>query len=147
MPKPTNIDVAKYMFTEDVKFLQKALVKHPTKPGQFVLIKRSLDDTKRPGEWDFAGGNVSFGELHDLALRREIREEVGIKVDEITPLQVISNFDESMQTYYLTIFYTCKAKSTDIVLSFEHSDFCWASKEQALELLEQDWLKAAVNCL
>lgn len=48
--------------------------------GQIALQKRSFDDKSFPGHWDFsAGGHVDPGETVDLAAKREVFEEIGLK--------------------------------------------------------------------
>lgn len=48
--------------------------------GDIYLQKRPAWKDVQPGKWDTAtGGHVDFGESVDAALRREIREELGIK--------------------------------------------------------------------
>jgi isopentenyldiphosphate isomerase len=47
--------------------------------GELYLQKRPEWKDIQPGKWDTAcGGHVDFGENVDMALRREVREELGI---------------------------------------------------------------------
>ncbi len=46
--------------------------------GQILLLRRSETDPQRPGDWDFAGGNIEPGEDIVAGLLREIAEEVGM---------------------------------------------------------------------
>lgn len=47
--------------------------------GELYLQKRSMDKDIQPGKWDTAvGGHIDYGETVEEALRREVREEVGI---------------------------------------------------------------------
>ena len=47
--------------------------------GDLYLQKRSMTKDIQPGKWDTAvGGHVDYGETIEEALRREVREELGI---------------------------------------------------------------------
>jgi len=47
--------------------------------GELYLQKRAMDKDIQPGKWDTAvGGHVDYGEETEHALRREVREELGI---------------------------------------------------------------------
>ena len=47
--------------------------------GELYLQKRSLRKDIQPGKWDTAvGGHIDYGETVEEALRREVREELGI---------------------------------------------------------------------
>ncbi len=52
--------------------------------GELYLQKRAMSKDIQPGKWDTAvGGHVDYGETVEDALRREVREELG--VTEFTP--------------------------------------------------------------
>lgn len=52
--------------------------------GELYLQKRAMSKDIQPGKWDTAvGGHVDYGEAVEDALRREVREELG--VTEFTP--------------------------------------------------------------
>jgi isopentenyldiphosphate isomerase len=47
--------------------------------GALYLQKRSMDKDIQPGKWDTSvGGHVDYDETVEQALRREVREELGI---------------------------------------------------------------------
>lgn len=46
--------------------------------GEFLLQRRALTKAFRPGEWDIHLGHAQAGETGLEAMRREVREEVGL---------------------------------------------------------------------
>ncbi|MBO5225332.1 MAG: NUDIX domain-containing protein [Parabacteroides sp.] len=47
--------------------------------GELYLQKRSMTKDIQPGKWDTAvGGHMDYGETVEEALRREVREELGV---------------------------------------------------------------------
>lgn len=47
-----------------------------------VLLQKRAPGRAMEGCWEFPGGKVEEGELSEAALARELREELGIEVDE-----------------------------------------------------------------
>jgi len=140
MPKSKDVEKRKYMFTDDIKFLQKAVVFHPEKDGVFLALKRSPDSFSRSNDWDLPGGNVLFGELHEESLRKEIREETDLGVEKIKPVQVLTNYDASQKIYYIFIGFICRAMGSDVSLSEEHVEFRWVTKREFTALKPEQYL-------
>jgi 8-oxo-dGTP diphosphatase len=46
-----------------------------------LLSARRTEPSALAGGWEFPGGKVDPGERHDEALRRELREELGVEVE------------------------------------------------------------------
>lgn len=55
-----------------------------TKNGRFLVEKRRLDDEVDPGLVEVPGGHVDTGESLEAALKRELREELGIQVNRMS---------------------------------------------------------------
>jgi len=105
---------------------QKAIIFNQDK---FLVIKRGETASSNPNKWDFPGGYVDFGEdLYD-SIKREIQEEVGLKIAVLEPYEVHSRitYDKS---YWVTIAYKCETDIIDIKLSYEHSEFKWVTLEE-----------------
>jgi 8-oxo-dGTP diphosphatase len=55
--------------------------------GRFLVEKRRLDKEADPGYVEIPGGHVKPGETSEEALRREMMEELGIKVEKARMVQ------------------------------------------------------------
>lgn len=51
-----------------------------------ILIARRAEDAHQGGLWEFPGGKIEPGETTELALARELEEELGIQVKKAQPL-------------------------------------------------------------
>ena len=59
--------------------------------GDDILIARRPDHVHQGGKWEFPGGKVESGEAVEIALARELEEELGIQVTEAKPLITIAH--------------------------------------------------------
>jgi len=65
--------------------------------GEIFLQKRSMKKDRQPGVWDSsASGHVDSGENYDETAVRELREELGLKINE--PLQRLFKIDACAET-------------------------------------------------
>lgn len=133
------------MFSDDMKFLQKVVIFHPTDSNKILILKRAIDSYSRPGDWDFAGGNVLFGELHNESIMREVKEETGLSLINLTPIQIITRFNRESSIYYLFITYIAKAPTAEITLSHEHTDYKWVTREEFTALNPIDFMRDTAN--
>ena len=76
--------------------------------GKILLQQRALDKKKNPGKWAKTGGHVDSGETCDESIKREIYEEIGLKLndDEINNIDIFKsiNSDEHYYSYGYIIF-------------------------------------------
>ncbi len=144
MAAPKDPEKRKYMFSDDMKFLQKTVVYHP-KEDKILALRRPSNAHARPNCWDLPGGNVLFGESHLDSLLTEIAEETSLKVKDVRPVQVVTNYEKD--TYYLFIGYSCRATSSKVKISDEHSEYRWVTTEEFLKLESADFLMDLVRQL
>jgi 8-oxo-dGTP diphosphatase len=144
MAEPKDPQKRKYMFSDDIKFLQKVVV-YDTKQSKFLVLRRAANDPSRPNCWDLPGGNVLFGENYLDSLIREVAEETSLKIKNVQPIQVVTNFEKGI--YYLFIGYSCIADSTKVKISKEHSEYKWVTKAEFLKLESADFLTELVKQL
>lgn len=70
-----------------VQFAQKALI---LRGEEVLLIQKGAGDTHNPYRWEVPGGRMERDETVDEHLRREVLEEVGLRVQVGAPLSVWS---------------------------------------------------------
>jgi len=74
--------------------------------GAVLVEKRRADDDADPGLVLLPGGHVEVGESLTRALKREMREELGIRVEKMTPIRVryyTASNGERQRIHYLRI--------------------------------------------
>lgn len=142
MAVPKDSEKRKYMFSDDMKFLQKAVIYHP-KENKILALRRQSDAHSRPNRWDLPGGNLLFGKNNLDSLVSEIAEETSLKVEDIRPIQVVTKYEKGI--YYLFIGYSCKAISSNVKISDEHSEYRWVTAEEFLKLESADFLMDLVR--
>jgi 8-oxo-dGTP diphosphatase len=71
------------------------------KDGRILLCHRSEARQWNPNVWDLPGGHIELGESPTEALRRELREELGIVVNSLSqqPLDRLRGPDLEMDIY------------------------------------------------
>jgi 8-oxo-dGTP diphosphatase len=114
-----------------------AMIEHDSS-GKILLLKRAETADYLPGIWEDMGGRIKQFEEPEEALRREVREETGLEIEVLKPLAVFHDYrgERTAENELVIITYWCKAKSDQVALSEEHTDYQWVSPEEALELAE-----------
>ena len=131
------------------RIVQKAIVVNPM--GEMLMLRRSATDERRPLDWDLPGGLFEKGEELRQSIEREIDEETGLSVTDVLPIYSkteIRNFKKAGREYtenVLFIFYSAKAQSTDVKLSFEHDKFQWKAITEAVKEFEYYLHKDTLN--
>ena len=113
------------------------------KDGKFFSGKRPADKVYG-GKWEFVGGKIKEGEMPEFGLAREIKEELGVSVEEVSPyLEWDYRFPDG-NLYHLFAF-RCRV-SGDFEMRV-HEDMGWFTPEELklLDFIESD--KALIDRL
>jgi bis(5'-nucleosidyl)-tetraphosphatase len=111
----------------------------------FLLLQHNA------GHWDFAKGNIEYGENESQAALREIREETGIE-----SVHFLEGFRVRIEYYYKrdgnlvhkeVVFFLARSDSQRVILSNEHIGYSWCDFDRSLaeptERSARDVLKQA----
>ena len=104
--------------------------------GEFLLQQRSRNKEFLPLGWDIHMGHVLAGESSEEAIRREVFEEIGIKVDEINHMdRVVWEVHNHMIDIY-TIQQDINIKDT-VLQASEVEAIKYVSKDEMLALVDK----------
>jgi 8-oxo-dGTP diphosphatase len=104
--------------------------------GKVLLIKRKFEPNKN--KWSLPGGALETGESLEDGCKRELREELGLKVRIHEIFQVSEEIipDEKGKTkfHFVLIDFLASPLETRIVLNEESEEFRWVTPDEAMRL-------------
>ena len=105
--------------------------------GKVFLQKRSMNKDRQPGVWDSScSGHVDSGENYDETTVRELREELGLKLN--TPLQKLFKIDACAETDAEFVWiYRCESEGPFQLHPDEIETGGWFAPAQV-----SDWVEA-----
>ena len=110
--------------------------------GRLLLIQRGQDRPHKPGVWDIPGGRLDQGEDISAGLRREAKEESGLDVRILAPIDLHHFVRDDGQQIAMLIF-LCAADSGEVRLSHEHQNYQWHDLSAAQGM--PDWLQPVLE--
>ena len=117
-----------------------ALVHHPS-TGTYLLLRRAADRDAGGGTWECVTGRVAQGEGFEAALRRAVREELGVEVqlDYISGTSHCYRGAPTPENELVGIKYACALDNRDTIrVSAEHSDHRWLTADEIVSLVPSE---------
>lgn len=100
-----------------------------------ILLVRSY---KWGSKYTVPGGHIELGERSETAVKREVKEEVGLEVEPVRLLLVqeaIYPADYIKHEHYIFLDYLCRASSSEVKLDEkEIQEYLWTTPSDALQL-------------
>lgn len=105
--------------------------------GEVLICRMPQDRGVFPGSWSLPGGGMEVGETTLEALRREIREELGLALVQAEPLF----FKEALRpkrypdgstrmVHMIFLLYDCRVDDAPVQLNEEFDAYAWAPPER-----------------
>lgn len=83
--------------------MKKAVAAVIQKDNKILLARRSLQSRGQPGKWENAGGEVDFNESNEDAIKREIKEELGVEFV-IDKILLEDKFKSGKDDWYVVLY-------------------------------------------
>ena len=106
---------------------------------QFLAMQRANSEPK-PGKWEFPGGSVEPDESPEVAMIRELKEELGVD-SEINEKLGIWQFTYPFLHVAIHVFLVSTKDSLDMSSLAVLESMKWVSSDEAFKL---DWLEADI---
>ncbi len=108
--------------------------------GEFLFIKRTQQlEGETEVSWDIPGGRIEPHEALDKALRREVKEELGIELTgapQLLNAQDIFVPSKDLHVVRLTYLLDSDIDIAAVQLSDEHQDVAWLPRLEAIDITE-----------
>ena len=102
--------------------------------GEILLVK----SYKWGNKFTVPGGHIELGERSEAAVKREVKEEVGLDIEPVRLLLVqeaIFPADYVKHEHYIFMDYLCRSTSPNVRLDREEiQDYVWSSPDRVLQL-------------
>ena len=130
-------DIGRFMFAVG------AVIERPD-TGEILLLRRAPSVGYLPGQWGMVYGRKGPGETVEQALRREIEEETGLtdlNIQKALGLRHFYHGGTGPDHESFVLVFWVRARTQDIHLNHEHTDFQWIKPENAPGLIENDGIR------
>ncbi len=115
------------------------------KSGDILLVK----SFKWKDLWTVPGGHIEVGETAENAVKREIKEEVGLDISSARLLliqEAIYPKNFNLHKHFIFLDYLCLSKSKEVELdNREIQEYVWMTPEKALKMNLEEFTRNLIN--
>ena len=115
------------------------------KSGEILLVK----SFKWKDFWTVPGGHIEVGETAENAVKREIKEEVGLDISSARLLliqEAIYPKNFNLHKHFIFLDYLCLSKSKEVELdNREIQEYVWMTPEEALKVNLEEFTRNLLN--
>ncbi len=110
--------------------------------GAFIFNNKGELFLTKSDRWDnkyvMPGGHVEYGEIIIEALKREMKEETNLDINEIEFLgfKELLNLEQDFykDRHMVSLNFKCKALNNEVILTEEAQEYIWVSIDEVLSL-------------
>ncbi len=104
--------------------------------GKLLITKRGEKAKNERGTWEIPGGSVEFGETFEQAIKREVKEELGVGIEVGELLGLCDHIIPEEKQHWVSPTYICRIiKGEPTILEPEKcSDMGWFTLAEAEKL-------------
>ena len=130
MNRQPRVTIGAVVFNNEEKIL---LLKSPKWNGKYIL----------------SCGHVEFGETLEDAVKREVREETNLNVDDVKFLRVVEFINSSdyynRNLHFIGLQHTCKTHEKEVRINREADSYIWTSPLEALKMDLEKGTRATIE--
>lgn len=104
--------------------------------GKMLITLRGKEAKNERGKWEIPGGGVEFGERFENAIKREIKEELGVEIEVVELLGICDHIIPDEHQHWVSPTYICRIKkgTPRILEPNKCAEIGWFSLEEAEQL-------------
>ncbi|MBD3190350.1 MAG: NUDIX domain-containing protein [Candidatus Heimdallarchaeota archaeon] len=103
------------------------------KDGKVLVLKRSPEKDFGANVWEVVTGRVEAEEDPKQTLLREVKEEVNLSVEIVTPIDTGFFYRGGKDYPMIFIVFWCRYLEGEVKLSWEHSEYKWLTLKKAID--------------
>ena len=110
--------------------------------GKILILERSSSEFNYPNFWDLPGGKVENDETLQEAVKREVKEESGLDIEQEQNYFYVHHCQDKEVDIY---GFKANLISGDVIISEEHTKFRWISENEWKNLKYTPSVRATIE--